>query len=85
MKPIITTAIATEVTHNMTNAMPVLNVSITMHSHDEYAGVLITRDGVVVTIRTITKKATIVELETLVNGYRCVNEKVIVKVYRNKR
>ncbi|QOC54731.1 hypothetical protein [Aeromonas phage T7-Ah] len=69
----------------MTNAMPVLNVSITMHSHDEYAGVLITRDGMVVTIRTIAKKATIVELETLVNGYRCVNEKVVVKVYRNKR
>lgn len=68
----------------MTNAMPVLNVSITMHNHDSNAGVIITRDGLVVSIRTVAQDATIVELETLVNGFRRVGEKVVVKVYRNK-
>lgn len=76
----------------MNNAMPALSseatlltVDVLMYNHASHAGVIITRDGLVVSICTIAQKATIVELETLVNGYRYVNEKVVVKVYRNKR
>lgn len=73
----------------MTNAMPVLNVSITMHNHDSNAGVIITRDGLVVTIRTIAQNASMLELMTMINWYRGINghinEKVRVSVRRNKR
>lgn len=68
--------------------MPVLSslltVDVTMHNHDSHAGVIITRDGLVVTIRTINQDAPLVDLMMLVNGYRCVNERVKYRIHRNK-
>lgn len=69
----------------MNNALPVLTVDVTMHNHDSHAGVIITRDGLVVTIRTIAQDASMFELVSLVNGYRCVNESVKYRIHRNKR
>lgn len=68
----------------MSNSMPVLTVDVNMHNHDSHAGVIITRDGLVVTIRTIAQNAPLVDLMMLVNGYRCVNERVKYRIHRNK-
>lgn len=74
----------------MNNAMPVLSseatlltVDVTMHNHDSHADVIITRDGMVATIRTIAQDAPLVKLMMLVNGYRCVNERVKYRIHRN--
>ncbi|UNI71917.1 hypothetical protein [Aeromonas phage vB_ AhaP_PT2] len=67
----------------MNNAMPVLNVAVTMHNHDSHAGVIITRDGLVVSISTIAQGSSMLELVSLVNGYRCVNERVKYRIHRN--
>lgn len=69
----------------MTNAMPVLTVDVTMHNHDSHAGVIITRDGMVVTIRTVAQNVSMFELVSLVNGYRCVNEQVHYRFHRNTK
>lgn len=69
----------------MSNAIPVLTVDVTMHNHDSHAGVIITRDGLVVTIRTVAQNISMFELVTLVNGYRCVNERVYYRFHHNKR
>lgn len=67
----------------MNNAMPVLTVDVTMHNYDSHAGVIITRDGLVVTIRTIAQDMPLVDLVTLVNGYRRDNERVSYRIERN--
>ena len=75
----------------MSNAMHVLTVDVTMHNHDSHAGVIITRGGLVVSIRTIAQDASMFELVSLVNGYRCVDEyrcvyeSVKYRIHRNKR
>lgn len=65
--------------------MSVLTVDVTMHNHGSHAGVIITRDGIVVSIRTIAQDAPLVDLIMMVNGYRCVNEHVKYHIHRNKR
>lgn len=69
----------------MSIKMPVLDVTITMHNHDSHAAVIIFRDGLVVTIRTIAQDATMYELVTMVNRYRCVNERVKYRMFRNEK
>lgn len=69
----------------MTNAMPVLNVDVIMHNHDDQAGVIITRDGLVVAIRSIAQDMPLVDLMMMVNGYRNDNERVKYRIDRNTK